>query len=128
MNDGVARMDSRPGDHRADGLGRIFMASNRHVLLKRAVLVVVACAATSCVSYPDPTETRRVAEKMVSEDFSAPRPELLKRLVQDRSQQICSKIEHAPLTQEEAAEVVKLARDSIRYPQSGKLAGDWKTG
>jgi len=69
-----------------------------------------------------------MAEKMVSEDFTAPAPALLKRLVQDRSQQICSKIGEARLTQEEAAEVVKLARASIQYPQSGKLVGDWKTG
>jgi sulfur-oxidizing protein SoxX len=52
----------------------------------------------------------------------------MKRLEQDRSQQICSKIGDAKLSQEEAAEVVKLARASIRYPASGKLSGDWKTG
>src|SRR5690606_23666264 len=34
----------------------------------------------------------------------------------------------APLSQAEAAEVVKLARASIRYPASGKLVGDWKRG
>ena len=38
------------------------------------------------------------------------------------------KIGDAKLTQEEAAEVVKLARASIQYPQSGKLLGDWKAG
>ena len=57
---------------------------------------------------------------MVSESFSAPAPALLKRLVQDPSQQLCSKIGDAKLTQEEAAEVVKLARASIKYPASGK--------
>ncbi|MBI2317868.1 MAG: sulfur oxidation c-type cytochrome SoxX [Betaproteobacteria bacterium] len=55
-------------------------------------------------------------------------PEHAKRLVQDKSQQICSKIAGAELTQAEADEVLKLARASIKYPASGKLVGDWKAG
>lgn len=88
----------------------------------------LALMAAGCATYPDPVATRQIAEKMVSEDFTAPAPGLLKRLAQDRSQQICSKIGATPLTQEEAAEVVKLARASIQYPASGKLVGDWKVG
>ena len=96
--------------------------------LKWALLCVPPLVATGCMTYPDPATTRETAEKMVSESFSAPSPALLKRLVQDRSQQICSKLGAAKLTQEEAAEVVQLARASIRYPASGKLLGDWKVG
>jgi sulfur-oxidizing protein SoxX len=96
--------------------------------LKWLMLGVPALVAAGCTTYPDPGATREFAEKMVSEDFTAPAPALLKRLAQDRSQQICSKIADAKLTQEEAAEVVGLARASIRYPQSGKLAGDWRIG
>ena len=81
-----------------------------------------------CASYPDQATTRELAEKMVAESFSAPAPALLKRLEQDKSQQICSKIGGAEFTPAEADEVLKLARDSIRYPQSGKLVGDWKVG
>jgi sulfur-oxidizing protein SoxX len=93
-----------------------------------AALGSPALIAAGCATYPDHATTRRMAEKMVSEDFSAPMPALLKRLVQDESQQICSKIQDARLTQAEAAVVVKLARDTIRYPTAGKLAGDWKIG
>jgi len=96
--------------------------------LKWAALGTPALIAAGCATYPDQATTRQIAEKMVSEDFSAPMPTLLKRLVQDRSQQICSKIGDAKLTQAEAAEVVELARASIQYPQSGKLVGDWKAG
>jgi len=96
--------------------------------LKWAVLGTPALIAAGCATYPDQATTRQIAEKMVSEDFSAPMPTLLKRLVQDRSQQICSKIGDAKLTQEEAAEVVTLARASIQYPASGTLVGDWKVG
>lgn len=65
---------------------------------------------------------------MVGGSFTAPAPDLLKRLVQDRSQSICSKSAEAKLTQEEAAEVVGLARATLKYPVSGKLVGDWKIG
>jgi sulfur-oxidizing protein SoxX len=87
-----------------------------------------AVATAGCASGPDEATTRQIAEKMVKESFTAPAPELLKRLDQDRAQQICSKIDNAKLTQEEAAEVVKLSRASFKYPASGKLVGDWKTG
>jgi sulfur-oxidizing protein SoxX len=100
----------------------------RKAWLRRTVLGALALLAAGCATYPDQATTRQNAERMVSENFSAPAPGLLKRLVQDQSQQICSKIGGAPLTQEEAAEVVKLARASIRYPESGKLVGDWKVG
>ena len=91
--------------------------------LSASALIVAGCA-----TYPDQATTRQLAEKMVNESFSAPRAALLKRLSQDRSQQICSKIGDAKLTQEEAAEVVNLARASIKYPASGKLVGDWRLG
>jgi sulfur-oxidizing protein SoxX len=100
----------------------------RNAWLKWLLLGVPALVAAGCATHPGPAATREIAEKMISEDFTAPAPALLKRLAQDRSQQICSKIADAKLTQEEAAEVVGLARASIRYPQSGKLAGDWRIG
>ncbi len=80
-----------------------------------------------CATYPDQATTRQMAEKMVFEAFSAS-PAHLKRLEQDRSQQICSKVGDAKLSQDEAAELVKLARESIKYPASGQIVGNWKTG
>ena len=96
--------------------------------LRWTLLAALALIAAGCATYPDQAATRQLAEKMVSEDFAAPTPALLKRLEQDRSQQICSKIAGARLTPEEADEVIKLARASIKYPASGKLVGDWKVG
>ena len=95
--------------------------------LRWVVVGVPALIAAGCATFPDEATTRQNAEKMVSEGFST-NPVFAKRLVQDRSQQICSKIAGAPLTQQEAAEVVKLARASFQYPASGKLVGDWKIG
>ena len=96
--------------------------------IRCAALGAPALFAAGCASFPDPAATHQLAESMVSTSFSAPTPVLLKRLEQDRSQRICSKIGEAKLTQEEAAEVVRLARESIRYPASGKLVGDWRRG
>jgi L-cysteine S-thiosulfotransferase len=95
--------------------------------LKWTALTAAALILAGCATYPDPQATRQLGESMVANGFASP-PALLKRLEQDRSQQICSKIAGAQLTQEEAAEVVKLARASIQYPASGKLVGDWKIG
>ena len=81
-----------------------------------------------CATYPDAATVAEDAERMVSASFTAPEPSLLKRLAQDRSQQVCSRAAAGKLTQEDAAEVVKLARASIVYPASGKLTGNWKAG
>jgi sulfur-oxidizing protein SoxX len=95
--------------------------------MKYLLLCAPALIAAGCATYPDQATTHQIAEKMVADSFSGT-PEHLKRLVQDQSQQICSKIGDEKLTEAEAAEVVKLARASIQYPASGKLVGDWKTG
>lgn len=91
------------------------------------LFVAAGLLVAGCATYPDQTTTRQIAEKMVLEAFSAS-PAHLKRLQQDRSQQICSKVGDAKPSPEEAAEVVKLARDSIKYPASGQIVGNWKTG
>ena len=90
--------------------------------------IMVGAFVAGCASGPDEATTRQIAEKMVQTSFTAPEPRLLKRLEQDRAQQICSKIGDAKLTQAEAAEVVMLARASFKYPASGKLVGNWKVG
>lgn len=92
------------------------------------VSVVAAVAIVGCATFPDRAETRDRGEQMISQSFTAPEPRLLTRLTQDESQKICSRIQGAPLKQEEAAQVVALARASIKYPASGRLSGDWRIG
>ena len=93
-----------------------------------AIASLFSLLSIGCATTADTAAIRDDAEQMVSRSFSAPEPALLKRLNQDEAQRICSKIDHAPLAQDESAEVVKLARASIKYPSSGKLIGDWKHG
>ena len=100
----------------------------RKAWLAWTTVVAPVLVAAGCASNPDEATTRQTTEKMVGEAYSGVSPALRKRAVQDRSQQICSKIGNAKLTQQEAAEVAKLARASITYPASGKLVGDWKAG
>ncbi len=96
-------------------------------IIKWSVSAAAGLMVAGCATYPDQATTRQMAEKMVFEAFAAS-PAHMKRLEQDRSQQICSKVGDAKLTQAEAAEVIKLARESIKYPASGQLVGDWKIG
>jgi len=96
-------------------------------ILKCSMSALATALIAGCTTYPDAASTRQAAEQMVLDAFSAS-PAHLKRLQQDSSQQICSKVGQEKLTSDEAAEVVKLARASIRYPASGKMVGDWKTG
>lgn len=100
----------------------------KNARLKRILLAAPALLVAGCATFPDNAETRASAEQMVKTSFTAPSPALLKRLDQDRAQQLCSLVGKTELTQEQAAEVVKLSRESIKYPADGKLTGNWKVG
>ena len=89
--------------------------------LGTALLAVAGCAV-----FPDAQSTRKLGEHMIATSYPGMPESLTRRAVQDRAQQICSKIGAAPLSQAEAAEVVQLSRESVKYPAA--LSGDWKTG
>ena len=84
--------------------------------------------AAGCASFPDADSTRQLAEKMVTDAYPYTGPDLNRRAVQDESQRLCSGAGGAKLTPEQSAEIVKLARATIKYPASGKLTGDWQVG
>ena len=96
--------------------------------LKYIAFFTPIAVALGCATLPDANTTRALAEKMVAVSYPGMPEALTRRAVQDRAQQVCSKIGGAKLTQQEAEEVVKLSRESMRYPASGDLAGDWKIG
>ncbi len=81
-----------------------------------------------CATFPDADTTAKLAEQMVREAHTVTGPDLNRRTVQDTSQRTCSTVGGAKPTQEQAAAIVKTARESMRYPASGKFVGDWKTG
>ena len=92
------------------------------------VLGMPLIAAPGCMSFPDAQATRSLGERMVAESYPGMPDSLTRRAVQDKAQSICSKVGKEKLTQEEAAEVVRLSRESMKYPAAGKLTGDWKAG
>jgi sulfur-oxidizing protein SoxX len=97
---------------------------NRHLaLIAASVTVVVGCA-----TFPDAEPTRALGEQAAAAAYPGMPPALTQRAVQDAEQKVCSTIGDAKLTPEEAARVVAASRASIKYPASGKLAGDWKVG
>jgi len=97
---------------------------NRHLALIAALATVVV----GCASFPDAESTRALGEQAVATGYPGMPPVLTQRAAQDAEQNVCSKIGDAKLTSEEAARVVAASRASIKYPSSGKLAGDWKVG
>lgn len=50
------------------------------------------------------------------------------RLVQDETQQICSKYEGLPVPPELAAKLMEIANAGVRFPADGNYLGDWKNG
>lgn len=95
---------------------------------KRVVGFLVPAAILGCATFPDATSTRTLGEQMVSEAYPGMPAQLTQRAVQDRAQQICSKLAGEKLTSDEAAAIVESARSAMKYPASGQLAGDWRIG
>jgi sulfur-oxidizing protein SoxX len=100
------------------------MMKARWLVLAGALMAGVV----GCATFPDADSTALLAEQMISGAHTVTGPDLNRRTIQDASQRTCSAVGGPKLTQEQSAAVVKAARDSMQYPASGKLAGDWKTG
>lgn len=96
----------------------------------KSFLIVTAAAAClfGCATFPDADSTTKLAEQMVTEAHTLGGPALIRRTAQDASQRLCSAVGGPKLTQEQSTVILKTARDSMQYPASGKLSGDWKIG
>lgn len=55
------------------------------------------------------------------------KPDWASRLVQDNLQQVCSQT-HNHVDKDLAADIEAAAKASVKYPEDGKLLGDWKNG
>ena len=93
-------------------------------------ITVVAAVATAlgCASFPTAEETRVVGEQFVSDAYPGMPETLTRRAVQDADQKLCSKMAGEKPSADEATQIVQSARASMRYPDGGRLAGDWKIG
>jgi sulfur oxidation c-type cytochrome SoxX len=85
--------------------------------------------AAGCAGFPDAPQTQALGEQMVGTAYPGMPAALVRRSHQDASQVICSAAAAgAGLTAQQAETVIAAARASVRYPASGRLVGDWKTG
>ena len=94
--------------------------------------LLVACLSCLCGAGAIAAESSDAviqrAEQVVRESFTGATPEELKaRLEQDQAQALCSRFHSAP-PPEVAASLAAEALKSIRFPEDGKLMGDWKEG
>ncbi len=66
-------------------------------------------------------------DRLVMDGFKSAAPEWQARLKQDETQKVCSATRNAP-SAAQAAAIRKREKASIKYPDDGKLTGDWKKG
>ena len=90
--------------------------------------VLTLAIITGCATFPEASSIAQLAEQMVLQAHPASSADLNRRSQQDVSQRLCSGVGGVRLSQEDGALVVNNARESMRYPANGKLAGDWKAG
>lgn len=101
--------------------------------------IIIACAATALVASTGVAVAEGVSaeklQKVIASSWKDPnkdnpqgaKPDWASRLTQDSLQKVCSQTRNQP-DKELAAEIVAAAKASIKYPEDGKLLGDWKNG
>ena len=92
----------------------------------RALLLIGWVAAAAAADEAGPALERM--NEALRRSFPGATPEEWKtRLDQDRTQALCSQYRNAP-PPEIASAIVAEAKSSVRYPDNGKLLGDWRKG
>ena len=94
-------------------------------LAASAAVVVAGCAA---MQGPTDPALEAKAVEMMKVSFKEKGQAKLDRLNQDETQALCSQYAGKELPKDVAATIEKSNLASIRYPQDGKLVGDWKRG
>ena len=95
---------------------------------KAITTALLAACAIAAVGADSGEAARLRAEQVMRESFATATEEQWNtRLAQDQTQALCSRYRDAP-PPEAASEIAAQARRSMRYPQDGKLIGDWREG
>jgi sulfur-oxidizing protein SoxX len=88
----------------------------------------------ACVSAPEPVVTEETIQRVISSSYSTIEykypPEVIARMNQDDGQKMCTaaRNEVAKIPRAQLDAFVATAQKEIKYPASGKLAGDWREG
>lgn len=92
----------------------------------KTVAVLLLLSGSAVVTANDALEAE--VEQTMRESFpGATAEEWRTRLGQDEVQRLCSRYRNQPPA-DVAAQIMALSGDHYRYPENGKLMGDWKNG
>ncbi len=102
--------------------------------MRRARLLAVAAAVAAtgampgCVTQPSDADTHGRAEDVFRQAFTRGNRQMAARVEhQDEAQKVCSEYRNQP-SNDVAQKIEKSQMATIRYPDSGKLMGDWRAG
>lgn len=84
-------------------------------------------AASAALAQKKPAPDAGLVDRIVKGGFANAAPDWQARLDQDETQKVCSETRNAP-SAAVAERLMGLAKASIRYPDDGKLMGDWQKG
>ncbi len=100
------------------------MSRLMRVIPLAALLPLLAMAADPPV--PESSNARALA--VMEKSFTAHGQAGMDRLQQDETQALCSSLQGAAPTAEQAGKITAANREMIRYPADGQYLGDWKRG
>ncbi len=98
----------------------------------KKIAILVMCAATPIAFAADnkklDPKLEALTETQVAQSFTDDTPEHLDRVLKrDDTQKLCSQYRNNP-PEKLATTLIEREKKTIRYPDSGKLMGDWKAG
>lgn len=86
-----------------------------------------AIASSPVLAADAPAADPAAVEAAIKSGWTKSDEEWKKRLEQDQTMKVCSATRNQP-DKDLAAQVSEAAKASVKYPEDGKLTGDWKTG
>jgi len=95
----------------------------------KTILALALCSiwVAGCATRPSDSGAERALAEMIKASFKTRGQATVDRLNQDDAQALCSK--HAgELPKDVSDGIEKTQQETIRYPGSGKLMGDWREG
>ena len=102
--------------------------------MKKTILALgIASAAIAACTMPGTSEEPRITTEqtvaVLKASFNEKGQAKLDRLTQDEVQKVCSDIHPGTPVPKDVAERIERAQlATVKYPQDGKLLGDWKNG
>ncbi|HYS52035.1 MAG TPA: sulfur oxidation c-type cytochrome SoxX [Burkholderiales bacterium] len=95
----------------------------------KTILALALCSiwVAGCATRPSDSEAERAVAEMIKTSFKTRGQATIARLNQDDAQALCSKY-RGELPKGVSDGIEKTQQETIRYPGSGKLMGDWREG